>query len=76
MMVRIGMRCVLFVLVAVLLAGIGVSAAQTLDIYFIDVEGGQATLIVTPGRLSIKLCFETTSEGSLKSGLKHGVELR
>ena len=27
------------------------------------------------GRLSIKLCFET-SEGSLKSGLKHGVELR
>jgi len=26
-------------------------------------------------RLSIKLCFET-SEGSLKSGLKHGVELR
>ena len=24
------------------------SAARTLDIYFIDVEGGQATLLVTP----------------------------
>jgi len=53
MMVRIGMRCVLSVLVAVLLAGIGVSAAQTLDIYFIDVEGGQATLIVTPAGQSM-----------------------
>jgi len=52
-MVRIGMRCVLFVVVAVLLAGIGVSAAQTLDIYFIDVEGGQATLVVTPAGQSM-----------------------
>ena len=24
------------------------AAARTLDVYFIDVEGGQATLIVTP----------------------------
>jgi len=30
-----------------------VSAADTLDIYFIDVEGGQATLIVTPARESL-----------------------
>jgi beta-lactamase superfamily II metal-dependent hydrolase len=29
------------------------SAADTLDIYFIDVEGGQATLIVTPARQSL-----------------------
>src|SRR5512143_2646361 len=29
------------------------SHAQTLDIYFIDVEGGAATLIVTPERQSI-----------------------
>jgi competence protein ComEC len=28
-------------------------AAQTLDIYFIDVEGGQSTLIVTPGGESL-----------------------
>jgi competence protein ComEC len=41
--------------VAVLLAaaiGPG-SAAQTLDIYFIDVEGGQSTLIVTPAGESL-----------------------
>ena len=29
------------------------SAAQTLDIYFIDVEGGQSTLIVTPAGESL-----------------------
>src|SRR5687768_1437469 len=28
-------------------------AADTLDIYFIDVEGGQATLLVTPARQSL-----------------------
>jgi beta-lactamase superfamily II metal-dependent hydrolase len=27
---------------------LGVAPARTLDVYFIDVEGGQATLIVTP----------------------------
>jgi beta-lactamase superfamily II metal-dependent hydrolase len=32
---------------------ITVRAADTLDIYFIDVEGGQATLIVTPARQSL-----------------------
>src|SRR5215510_3374821 len=30
-----------------------VGAAATLDIYFIDVEGGQATLFVTPARESL-----------------------
>lgn len=34
------------------LAG-GASAATTLDIYFIDVEGGQSTLIVTPAGQSL-----------------------
>ena len=38
---------------ALLLAAAGVSTAQTLDIYFIDVEGGQSTLIVTPGGQSL-----------------------
>jgi beta-lactamase superfamily II metal-dependent hydrolase len=32
---------------------IGASAANTLDIYFIDVEGGQSTLIVTPAGESL-----------------------
>lgn len=36
-----------------LLAVGGASAARTLDIYFIDVEGGQATLILTPAGESI-----------------------
>jgi beta-lactamase superfamily II metal-dependent hydrolase len=32
---------------------VGASAANTLDIYFIDVEGGQSTLIVTPAGESL-----------------------
>jgi beta-lactamase superfamily II metal-dependent hydrolase len=32
------------------LATVAIATAQTLDIYFIDVEGGEATLIVTPSR--------------------------
>jgi competence protein ComEC len=39
-------------LAAVALAG-AAGAAQTLDIYFIDVEGGQSTLIVTPAGQSL-----------------------
>ena len=36
-------------LVALLTMHAGMAhAAKTLDIYFVDVEGGQATLIVTP----------------------------
>jgi len=40
---------------AALVAGpvLGRAAAKTLDIYFIDVEGGQATLIVTPAGESL-----------------------
>ena len=30
-----------------------IEPSQTLDIYFIDVEGGQSTLIVTPARESL-----------------------
>ena len=32
----------------VLLAAQAVQAAKTLDLYFIDTEGGQATLVVAP----------------------------
>jgi beta-lactamase superfamily II metal-dependent hydrolase len=39
-------------LAAAMLAG-GVQAASTLDIYFIDVEGGQSTLLVTPAGQSL-----------------------
>src|SRR5688572_2445043 len=39
---------------ALAIAGVTMlGAADTLDIYFIDVEGGQATLIVTPARESL-----------------------
>jgi len=37
----------LFVVLALLCAGVSAAAARSLDIYFIDVEGGQSTLIVT-----------------------------
>lgn len=43
------MRLVLSLFLAVSL----VNAAKTLDVYFVDVEGGQATLIVTPAKQSI-----------------------
>jgi beta-lactamase superfamily II metal-dependent hydrolase len=44
----------LTVLCALSLLSSGLTAAEkTLDIYFIDVEGGQATLIVTPEKQSI-----------------------
>ena len=36
-----------------LLAGTLANAAKTLDVYFLDTEGGQATLIVTPSKESI-----------------------
>lgn len=38
---------------AVLALGAGASPAKTLDIFFIDVEGGQSTLIVTPAGESL-----------------------
>jgi competence protein ComEC len=44
---------VLLSLACVLLAATAVSAQPTLDIYHVDVEGGAATLIVSPGRESL-----------------------
>src|SRR5262245_28408074 len=40
-------------LIAVVLSSSSNASAKTLDIYFIDVEGGSATLIVTPSNESI-----------------------
>lgn len=39
--------------VCMTLTGSGLAAAQTMDIYFIDVEGGQATLVVSPSGQSL-----------------------
>jgi competence protein ComEC len=46
-------RYVVFLLAALSLLVLTATAAQTLDIYFIDVEGGQSTLIVTPAGESL-----------------------
>ena len=35
------------------LHGFGTTGGQTLDFYFVDVEGGQATLIVTPSKQTL-----------------------
>ncbi len=47
-----GMKRFAVALIGALLAA-SISAATTLDIYFIDVEGGQSTLIVTPAGESL-----------------------
>jgi competence protein ComEC len=47
------MRHVIATAAVACFVGAGVGAAASLDIYFIDVEGGQATLIVTPERQSV-----------------------
>lgn len=44
-----------------------VLAARTLDIYFVDVEGGQATLIVTPAGESLLVDTGFPSDGTFQS---------
>ncbi len=48
--------------------------AESLDIYFIDVEGGQSTLLVTPGKES--LLIDTGYAGDGKAGSKPGEPLQ
>jgi hypothetical protein len=55
------------VAVAVTLMLAPVFAARTLDIYFIDVEGGQATLIVTPAGQSFLIDTGFPGEGTFTS---------
>lgn len=50
---RSDMRSYALAIALAALAVTGAAAAKTLDVYFIDVEGGQATLIVTPKGQSI-----------------------
>jgi competence protein ComEC len=46
------------------LASTARAATATLDIYFIDVEGGQSTLMVTPGRQSLLIDTGWAGNGS------------
>jgi competence protein ComEC len=46
---------------------VGIRAAGTLDIYFIDVEGGQATLLVTPSGQSMLVDTGFPSTGTFGS---------
>jgi competence protein ComEC len=50
---RVSVGAVTSALCVALLLAAGTVAAQPLQIYFIDVEGGQSTLIVTPERQSL-----------------------
>jgi hypothetical protein len=50
MTVRRGLLTVIFVLAV---AGLGAQPAKPLEIYSIDVEGGQATLLVSPSGESL-----------------------
>jgi competence protein ComEC len=60
-------RCVpALLLLALLLPASSRAAAKTLDIYFIDVEGGAATLIVTPAGQS--LLIDTGFPGDRDAG--------
>ncbi len=52
---------------AVLLVVAPLAAARTLDIYFIDVEGGQATLVVTPAGQTLLIDTGFPSDGTFAS---------
>lgn len=57
---------VLFGLLRLLFPGAGVAAPRTLDIYFVDTEGGAATLVVTPAGES--LLVDSGNPGERDSG--------
>ncbi|WP_411278573.1 ComEC/Rec2 family competence protein [Gemmatimonas sp.] len=54
-------------LALLILTGAASSAANTLDIYFIDVEGGQATLMVTPAGESFLIDAGFPTNGTFAS---------
>ncbi len=55
------------VLAAILAATVAVSGAGALTIYFIDVEGGQSTLVVTPAGESLLIDAGFPSDGKFSS---------
>lgn len=62
LMRRIAVVCVLLACLS-----LTVGAARTLDIYFIDVEGGQSTLVVTPAGESLLIDTGFPSDGTFQS---------
>jgi beta-lactamase superfamily II metal-dependent hydrolase len=59
--------CLLVVLTLLLLPRPAAAQRRTLDIYFIDVEGGQATLVVTPGGESLLIDTGFPGDGTFGS---------
>ena len=57
----------LVVVAALALAASHVRAAKTLDLYFIDVEGGQSTLIVTPSGQTLLIDAGFPGSGTFQS---------
>src|ERR1051326_7172473 len=61
-------RRVVITLTVILVSSLSFAqTGQTLDIYFIDVEGGQATLIVTPSRQTMLVDAGFASDGDFTS---------
>jgi beta-lactamase superfamily II metal-dependent hydrolase len=61
------MRRVTIALLLAAAAATGAGAAKTLDIFFIDVEGGQATLVVTPAGQALLIDTGFPSTGTFDS---------
>jgi len=61
------LRLVVAVLLGVAFVAGGAAAGRTLDIYFIDVEGGQSTLIVTPAGESLLVDTGFPGDGTFQS---------
>jgi len=60
-------RALLYVSVGILALSLPARAARTLDLYFIDVEGGQSTLIVTPAGESLLVDTGFPGDGTFTS---------
>ncbi len=66
-----GMKRPFLAIVAALLVAASAQAEKTLDVYWVDVEGGAATLIVTPAGQSILI--DTGNPGTRDAGRIHEV---
>jgi competence protein ComEC len=61
------LRAATTAVVALLVFATPIGAARTLDIYFIDVEGGQSTLVVTPSGGTLLIDTGYPSDGTFRS---------
>jgi competence protein ComEC len=64
---RIGAGLVVIAALTAAVAALHGAAARTLDIYFIDVEGGQSTLLVTPAGQTLLVDTGFPSDGTFQS---------